>query len=474
MTVRVITLKGPDAGRYYVEEMGRYYLDGDEPPGRWRGAGAEALGLTGTVDDDDFLALMDGLDPSTGEALGTGHTARTVRGFDVTCSAPKSVSLLFAVGDHDLRSEVLASHDAAVDAVADWFEAHAHTRHRVDGQIWTVDVRGVIAAMFRQHTSRANDPQLHTHVVVPNRVLAPEGRWLALDARTLKCDQRTMSALYHAGIRAELTRRIGARWLTPENGIAEMADADPDVLAAFSERTRQVEERATVKVERFADNLGRPPTLRERWRLEREAVEDSRPTKSSVDAPTLHQRWLTQLYDLGIDRDQLVTQLTGHASPVVLGEELDERIMTAAEASLRDSQSVWRPAEVTRALAAAVPTEVALTAEEVGEWAEALRERMEAERLVGISRPIPDGVPLRRDGRPVTESAVDRLLTTEAILAEEAHVLTLAQRWADEGGTAQPDLPTDDEVTAVRREAAAAVAGTRRLVLVEHPAMEIA
>ena len=470
VTVRVITLKGPDAGRYYVEEMGRYYLDGDEPPGRWHGAGAEALGLSGTVDDGDFLALMDGLDPATGEALGTGHTARTVRGFDVTCSAPKSVSLLFAVGDQDLRNEVLAAHDAAVDAVADWFEAHAHTRHRVDGQIWTVDASGVIAAMFRQHTSRANDPQLHTHVVVPNRVLAPDGRWLALDARTLKCDQRTMSALYHAGLRAEVTRRIGARWLTPENGIAEMADADPDVLAAFSERTRQVEERATVKVERFADNLGRPPTSRERWRLEREAVEDSRPTKTSVDAPTLHQRWLTQLHDLGIDRDQLVTQLTGHASPIVLDEELDERIMTAAETALRDSQSVWRPAEVSRALAAAVPTEVALSAEEVGEWVEALRVRMEAERLVDISRPIPDGVPLRRDGRPVTESAVDRLLTTEAILAEEAHVLTLAQRWADQGGTAQPDLTADDEVTAVQREAASAVAGTRRLVLVVGPA----
>jgi len=279
-----------------------------------------------------------------------------------------------------------------------------------------------------------------------------------------------VSALYHAGLRAELTGRIGARWLAAENGIAEMADADPDILAAFSERTRQVEQRATVKVERFADNLGRPPTARERWRLEREAVEDSRPTKTSVDAPTLHQQWLTQLHDLGIDRDQLVAQLTGHTRPVALDEELDERIMTAAETALRDSQSVWRPAEVTRALAAAVPTEVALSAEEVGEWVEALRGRTEAERLVDISRPIPDGVPLRRDGRPVTESAVDRLLTTEAILAEEAHVLTLAQRWADQGGAAQPDLPIDDEVTAVQHEAAAAVAGTRRLVLVVGPA----
>ncbi|MBK6856690.1 MAG: relaxase domain-containing protein [Microthrixaceae bacterium] len=67
MTARVTTLKGPDAGAYYVDGPGRYYLDGDEPPGRWLGRGAAALGLAGEVDDDDFLSLMDGRDPTTGE-----------------------------------------------------------------------------------------------------------------------------------------------------------------------------------------------------------------------------------------------------------------------------------------------------------------------------------------------------------------------------------------------------------------------
>ena len=53
------------------------------------------------------------------------------------------------------------------------------------------------------------DPQLHTHAVIANRVKAPDGRWLAFDARTVKMDQRTLSSLYHAGLRAELTRRLG-------------------------------------------------------------------------------------------------------------------------------------------------------------------------------------------------------------------------------------------------------------------------
>ncbi|MEO6629136.1 MAG: relaxase domain-containing protein [Aquihabitans sp.] len=96
MTARVTTLKGPDAGAYYVDGPGGYYLDGDEPPGQWLGLGAEALGVAGKVVDDNFLALMDGRDPMSGELLGTSHTERTVRGFDVTCSAPRSVSVLFA------------------------------------------------------------------------------------------------------------------------------------------------------------------------------------------------------------------------------------------------------------------------------------------------------------------------------------------------------------------------------------------
>jgi len=211
VTARVTTLKGVDAGAYYVEGPGGYYLDGDEPPGRWLGRGAEALGLSGDVEDDDFLTLMDGRDPLTGALLGTSHNDRTVRGFDVTCSAPKSVSVLYAIGDDQVRKEVLDAHDAAVAAAFGWIEDHAHCRYRVNGEIWAVDADGIIAAAFRQHTSRARDPQIHTHLVIPNRVMSPDGRWLALDARTLKHDQRTVSALYAAGLRAELTARLGVR-----------------------------------------------------------------------------------------------------------------------------------------------------------------------------------------------------------------------------------------------------------------------
>ena len=172
MTARVTTLKGTDAGAYYVEALPNYYLDSGEPKGVWHGRGAERLGLEGEIIDGEFLRIMAGLQPrARGEAhLGRPYGEDSVRGFDVTASAPKSVSTLFAVGDDKTRHQVLAAHDSAVATVVDWIEAHAHTRYRINGQVSIVDAEGIIAATFRQHTSRALDPQLHTHIVIANRV----------------------------------------------------------------------------------------------------------------------------------------------------------------------------------------------------------------------------------------------------------------------------------------------------------------
>ena len=317
MTVRVTTLKGPLAGAYYVEQLPSYYLDAGEPRGVWLGQGAGLLGLAGEVDDEAFLAVMAGMDPRRPDRhLGRRYDDTSVRGFDVTCSAPKSVSVLWALGDDHVRGEVVAAHDAAVAALAGWIEAHAHTRYRIGGEVAVVDAEGMVAAAFRQHTSRAADPQLHTHVVIANRVRSPDRRWLALDARTIKHDQRTLSALYHAGLRAELTRRLGVRWEVPENGIAEIADVAEGLRVEFSRRSGDVQRRTDEKLDRFADSMGREPTPRERWRLEREAVVDSRPTKpKALDADVLHRRWAEQTAALGLDPAEVVAAAVGHVPP---------------------------------------------------------------------------------------------------------------------------------------------------------------
>jgi conjugative relaxase-like TrwC/TraI family protein len=473
MTVRVTTLKGPDAGAYYVEALPSYYLDVDEPIGLWQGSGAEELGLAGEIDDAAFLSLMAGNWPGTEESLGRRYGEASVRGFDVTASAPKSVSVMFALGDDDVRSAVLVAHDAAVGAMVDWIESHAHTRFRIDGEVAVVDASGIVASCFRQHTSPALDPQLHTHVVVPNRVLAPDGRWLALDARTIKVHQRTLSALYHASLRAELTRSLGVTWREPANGIAEMASLPEALLREFSQRSEAVDARFEEKLERFVETMGYEPTPRQRWQLEREAVTDSRPAKAGADdAASLHREWTEQAHTLGYDPAEVVAEAVGlEAGRSRLGATIRDAIVEDALVAMTERQSTWRPAELTRELAAAVPTDIGVSAEMLVPWLDELAETVIAERLVDLSRPVPDDVLLRRDGRPVTEAVTDRALTTPDVLAEEERLIAwAAERLAEDGAHNAAVLEAASGLSEPQLQLAAAVAGTAGLVLGVGPA----
>jgi len=475
VTARVTTLKGADAGAYYVEALPNYYLNSGEPAGIWHGKGAELLGLEGELIDGEFLKIMAGVHPRLlGDVqLGRVYGEKSVRGFDITASAPKSVSTMFAIGDEHTRQDVLAAHDTAVETMLEWVETHAHTRYRIDGEVAVVDAEGIIAATFRQHTSRALDPQLHTHVVIANRVRSDDRRWLAFDARTLKLDQRTLSAIYHYTLRSELTGRLGVDWQPVVNGIAEISGMDDGVLEEFSARTAGVHRRVDEKLDRFIDTFDRDPTPRERWRLEREAVVDSRPPKAhDIDAAALHEGWRSQVEELGLDPHQVVEQVVDWVAPHQIdGPVLFKACQDAIEA-LSQKQSTWRPAEVTREIAAVIPTDNTFNADAMVELLDLMTDTAMTEHCVDISRPITDGALLRRDGRPVTESVADRALTTPAILAQEERLLAWAERRMAHDPTESPEAVRRSEVelTGPQAETAAAVAGDADLVLVVGPA----
>ena len=475
MTARVTTLKGLDAGLYYVEQLPNYYLDSNEPRGRWLGRGAAALDLAGTVGDDQFLSLMAGMDPARPDQhLGRRYGETSVRGYDVTCSAPKSVSVLFALGDDFVRNSVLRSHDRAVSALMSWIEDHAHTRYRIGGQVAVVDAKGIVAAMFRQHTSRALDPHVHTHLVIPNRVMSPDGRWLALDARLIKRDQRTLSALYHAALRAELNRALGVRWRTPENGIAEMADIPDNFLSHYSYRTDNIRRRIDVKLDRFVANMDRDPTPRERWKLEREAVIDTRPSKEKhVDAATLHAEWREQAWELDVAPEVIVAEAVKQQRPRTSITADEVTVMSSgALRALSDRQSTWRPTELHRELGGLLPTDLGGDAAQAITLIDHVAETITRERCVDISAPIPRDSLLRRDGRPVTEAATNRALTTQAIIDQERALLDWAARRIRALDLINPNAidRSDLDLNIAQAEAAACVAGDAQLVLIIGPA----
>lgn len=473
VTVRVTSLRGADAGAYYVDPerhgLATYYLDAGEPPGIWIGEQARAWGLSAEVDPDVFLALMDGSGPP-GEQLGRAYGERSVRGYDITFSAPKSVSTLWALGDEHVAGESLAAHDQAVTAVLSFIERHATTRATVDGVVQHVDADGLAIAVFRQHTSRLLDPQVHTHAVAAAKVHIPDGRWLALDARLIKHDQQTLSALYHATLRSELTHRLGVCWLPPVNGIAEIDGVAEDVLAEFSQRARQVDERLERKLDRFHETFDREPTPREAWRLEREAVLDSRPSKPRPgDHGDLRREWWDRIEGLGHDPVGVVSEaLGGVPRPGRLTAEAQIAMADQALAALTESSSTWRPNELLRELARALPTTVHEEPDCLVSSLERLTERLLDDGCVDFT---PAGVgPIRQsDGRPTSESVLDRRYTTEAILHEERAIADWADdRFAEPGAPAR--LLDTELLDPVQAHAAPLVAGTHPLVVIVGPA----
>ena len=177
--------------------------------------------------------------PLVDRTTANGSVVRAVAGFDATFSAPKSVSVWWALtGDPGL----LEAHDVAVAAALEHLERFgATTRVRVDGRRLHPDTGGLTMATFRQTTSRADDPQLHTHAVISAKVQTADGRWLALDARYLKRHQRMLGGLYQSVLRAELSHRYGVAWGPIVNGQAELAGVPAELLEVFSKRTAQVD-----------------------------------------------------------------------------------------------------------------------------------------------------------------------------------------------------------------------------------------
>jgi conjugative relaxase-like TrwC/TraI family protein len=242
------------AGResYYLSQVADgaedYYVRGGEVPGRWVGAGTNELCLDGEVVGDDLRAVLAGVGPC-GQQI--ARASRKTPGFDLTFRAPKSVSLLFALGDRSTSDDVAAAHDAAIDETMRYLEQWACATRRGARGSESVPGTGFVAAAFRHRTSRAGDPTLHTHVLVANATLA-DGSWGALDGRLLYREARAAQDVYQAALRAGLTERLGVDWQPVRHGFADIVGFTRPMIDAFSTRRQQIEAVLEQRGERSA------------------------------------------------------------------------------------------------------------------------------------------------------------------------------------------------------------------------------
>lgn len=237
-------LSGPDSERYYLDKVAKgredYYAGRGEMPGAWVGSAVDLLMETdGEVSGEQFAAILAGKSPVTGEDLGrVSH--RSVHGFDLTFRAPKSVSLLYGIGDPRVADAARAAHDVAVREALGYLEREACWTRRGMGGREHVRGKGFVGAAFRHRTSRAGDPTLHTHLVVANVTQGPDGRWSSLDSRQLYRHAKTAGYLYQAALRLHLTESLGVSWEVVHHGTADIVGVPRPVIEHFSQRRAEI------------------------------------------------------------------------------------------------------------------------------------------------------------------------------------------------------------------------------------------
>lgn len=231
------------ASDYYQEE--NYYakegesLEGKSLQGIWVGKGAEMLNLRGNASVEQFKAVLEGkLSPEIlMENVKQGKYHRP--GYDLTFSAPKSVSILAVLAQD---KDILNAHRTAIAGVLKHLEAHyAGTRRKKQGKTTIEQTGNLIMCTFEHNDSRMLDPNLHTHIIIMNAVLRSDNRWRTLFSEAFYEDKITLGMHYRALLASELMKLGFEIEQTSEKGTFEIKDFPEILIKQLSKRRAQIE-----------------------------------------------------------------------------------------------------------------------------------------------------------------------------------------------------------------------------------------
>jgi conjugative relaxase-like TrwC/TraI family protein len=356
----------PDLGR---DAMTRYYTNPGYPAGVWLGSGiaslpgGDVIRVGSQVTEEQMARLFGaGHDPGTGTPLGREYTTpisaadriaariaklkpilpdaeraaritaieaavkarpnrASVAGFDLTFSVPKSLSVLWALSDAATQRVIVDAHHTAVMATLRLIEKDvARTRIGTNGAA-RVPVRGIVAAAFDHHDSRAGDPQLHTHVTVANRVQATtDGRWRTLDGQLLYAAAVAHSDTYDLLLADNVTRALGLAWETRLRGHArnprrELAAVPDHLITEFSQRSAAITAAKDAAIADFVTEHGRQPTGPEAVRIRQQATLATRQPKRASTLAEYTERWAARASTiLSTDSRAWARQITARAA----------------------------------------------------------------------------------------------------------------------------------------------------------------
>jgi conjugative relaxase-like TrwC/TraI family protein len=220
-----------------------YYLNGGEPPGQWHGKGAELMGLVGQVQAEHFQNLFAGFSPSGKVAFVQNAGQRSgyhkrVPGWDLTFSVPKSVSVCWALASADERRAIERAFEESVRTALSMMEGFAgYSRRGVGGRIR--EKVGFCYAMFQHGTSRAQDPQLHYHVVCFNVGIREDRTTGALWTKALYEFKKAVGHLQRCELATLLRRDL--QWpIEQVESWFEVKGVSPELIDRFSTRRKEV------------------------------------------------------------------------------------------------------------------------------------------------------------------------------------------------------------------------------------------
>lgn len=311
----------------------RYFHESGEPPGAWHGS--ESLGIeSGSLVRAGALEkILNGVHPETGASLVQSQAGREHRpGWDLTFSTPKSVSAVWAVADPELRQQIEDAHEHAVREAKKYLDQNAgFTRRGKGGE--ELEQVSLIGIEYQHATSRAEDPHLHSHLLIVNVAKRSDGSLGTIDSRPLYQHRMAAGSLYQA----ELAARLHVLGFTIEKragGTFEIAGVPADLKKQWSSRHEQMVNNGATGQSKEAEA----------------AFQKDRPDKPHVNRPKLFQKWAEQALVHGFDPVQARSLMNGpqHQSPDVADHGID---WTAIRAKLTESKSTFHAQDLTKLLA---------------------------------------------------------------------------------------------------------------------------
>ena len=397
-----------------------YYIAGGEPDGQWAGKGAFLLGLKGTIEIEEYKNVMRGYAPSGKASLCARPGDNHRPGWDLTFSATKSATVIWARSNEKDKLRIQNIHKNAVLAALKHLEEHAAITRLGTNGIFREATVGLVASLFEHSTSRAQDPQLHTHCLIANVAPRHDGSWGTIESRDLYLWQRSAGAIYRAEFAYQLK----------EMGFSIEADRDafhikgvPKSLCEYySKRAHQIREQL-VKYGRAksASKIGDIIAL------------NTREKKSSIDRATLYEKWKKEMDEKGFTESKLKQILESNEKRQdILWDDSESSSLITCDTKtvlerLTEKMSVFRAQDAYRIAA------------ELAQWSgdNANTAQQVAEAILKDKESISLGLDTR----------YNQLYTTSYILTAEKQMIDAAKKLREQSGF---NIPMSEVDTAIK------------------------